>query len=144
MASAGNLLFICFFCFTIAIQEVRRCSAIPLILPLPGQEENLLTLIASARPWTMCSQLYYSQLSENPSIICILYCFAQPEPEESPRNYNLFNLFMQLFRLTSLVQTNSTNSRNSTDIDSTLFRANEIPVSMACATQISCRAALTD
>ena len=69
----------------------------------------------------------------------ILYCFVQPE--ESQRNYNLFNLFMQLFRLTSLVQTNSTNSRNSTDIDSTLFRANEIPVSMACATQISCRAA---
>ena len=135
MASAGNLLFICFFLFfTVAIQEVRHCSAIPLILPLPGQEENLLTLIASARPWTMCSQLYYSQLSENPSII--LYCFVQPE--ESPRNYNLFNLFMQLFRLTSLVQTNSTNS---TDIDSTLFRANEIPVSMACATQISCRAA---
>ena len=57
-----------FLFFTIATQEVRRCSAIPLILPLPGQEENLLTLIASARPWTMCSQLYYSQLSENPSI----------------------------------------------------------------------------
>ena len=62
-------LFFSVFPLTIAIQEVRHCSAIPLILPLPGQEENLLTLIASARPWTMCSQLYHSQPSENPSII---------------------------------------------------------------------------
>ena len=103
---------------TIATQEVRHCSAIPLILPLPGQEENLLTLIASARPWTMFSQLYYSQLSENPSITFYIVLYHR-------RNLSgIITCSIYLCNSSDShhwyrVQTNSTDSRNSTD--STLY-----------------------
>ena len=114
-----------FFCFTIAIQEVRHCSAIPLILPLPGQEENLLTLIASARPWTMCSQLYHSQPSENPSIIFYIVLYNR-------RNLNgIITCTICLCNSSDSHHWYRQTAQTVQTVQTVHFSANEFPVSMA-------------